>query len=346
MSHTYAEIKGQPDAWAATLPAAREAWGRIARDVTLEPGTRLLLVGCGTSLYLAQAAAHAMQEATGRQAAAVPASEVFLSPASTIPAGAPLLAFVISRSGETSEGVLAAEHLARSGAAVVAVTCRPQSTLARCTEHVVGLAHADERSVVMTQSFTSMLLALQAIAAIVAGDAGLAAQLDRLPALGRDGMAAAEATAEQLADNLELDSFVFLGLGPNYGLAQEATLKLKEMTQTVCEAYNPLEFRHGPISVVRPGTAVVILEGEREREYIADVERDVRALGAHVTAIAPYAGEGVDASVTLPPDLGDLARGVLYMPVLQLLAYRRATTRGLDPDRPRHLEQVVVLEQS
>jgi glucosamine--fructose-6-phosphate aminotransferase (isomerizing) len=346
MTHTYEEITAQPDAWAATLPAAREAWSRIAPDLSLEPGTRVLLVGCGTSLYLAQAAAQAMQEVTGHQAAAVPGSEVFLSPATTIPAGAPVLAFVISRSGETSEAVLAAEHLTRAGAAVVAVTCRPQSALAGTTEHVVGLPHADERSVVMTQSFTSMLLALQAIAAMIAGDAELAAQLDRLPELGRAGMPAAEATAEQLARNLDLDTFIFLGLGPNYGLAQEATLKLKEMTQTVCEAYNPLEFRHGPISVVRPGTAIVLLEGERERDYIADVERDVRALGAHVAALAPYAAEAVDTSLTLPAGLGDTARGVLYMPALQLLAYRRATARGLDPDRPRHLEQVVVLEQS
>jgi glucosamine--fructose-6-phosphate aminotransferase (isomerizing) len=346
MSHTYDEIKGQPDAWAATLPAAREAWSRIAPELTLEPGLRLLLVGCGTSLYLAQAAAQAMQEVTGHQAAAVPGSEVFLSPASTIPAGAPVLAFVISRSGETSEAILAAEHLARAGAAVVAVTCRPQSPLARAAAHVVGLPHADERSVVMTQSFTSMLLALQAIAAAIAGDAALAAQLDRLPELGRTGMAAAEATAEQLGRNLELESFIFLGLGPSYGLAQEATLKLKEMTQLVCEAYNPLEFRHGPISVVRPGTAVVLLEGERERDYIADVQRDVSGHGAHVAALAPYAIDGADTSLTLPAGLGDVARGVLYLPALQLLAYRRATTLGLDPDRPRHLEQVVVLEQS
>jgi glucosamine--fructose-6-phosphate aminotransferase (isomerizing) len=259
----------------------------------------------------------------------------------------PLVAFVISRSGTTSEAVRAAQHLAARGAgtSVVAITCREDSALAAAAEHVVALPHVVEQSVVMTQSFTSMLLALQSIAALIAGDAELEAQLDRVPELGRAGMDQAEAVARRLGEDLALDTFIFLGLGPGYGLAQEATLKLKEMTQTPCEAYNPLEFRHGPISVVRPGTAVVLLEGERERDYMPDVERDVRELGAHVTTVAPYGGDGVDASVQLPAGLADIARGVLYMPALQLLAFHRATARDLDPDRPRHLAHVVLLPQ-
>jgi glucosamine--fructose-6-phosphate aminotransferase (isomerizing) len=277
----------------------------------------------------------------------VPGSEVFVSPSTTIPPGVPLVAFVISRSGTTSEAVRAAEHLTARGAgtSVVAITCREDSALAATAEHVVALPHVVEQSVVMTQSFTSMLLALQLIAALIAGDVELEAQLDRVPELGRAGMEQAETVARRLGEDLALDTFIFLGLGPSYGLAQEATLKLKEMTQTPCEAYNPLEFRHGPISVVRAGTAVVLLEGERERDYMPDVERDVRELGAHVTTVAPYGGDGVDAAVRLPSDLADIARGVLYMPALQLLAFHRATARDLDPDRPRHLEHVVLLPQ-
>ncbi len=137
---------------------------------------------------------------------------------------------------------------------------------------------------------------------------------------------------------------IFLGLGPNEGLAEEATLKLKEMTQSPCEAYNPLEFRHGPISIVDERTLVMLFEGVREEAYLADVERDLKRHGAHVVAVGPHAANGADERLVIGAGLSDLARCVLYLPVAQLFAYNRALAKGLDPDRPRNLNQVVVLD--
>jgi glucosamine--fructose-6-phosphate aminotransferase (isomerizing) len=289
-----------------------------------------------------------MQERTGRPATAVPASEVFLSPASTVPAGVPLVAFVLSRSGSTSEAVLAARHLREHvpAARIVSVSCRPDSELARHAHLAIELPDAAERSVVMTRSFTSMLLALGLIAATIGGDGDAVRELERLPALGRDGMADAEAFAERLGEDTGLDAFVYLGLGPNHGLAQEATLKLKEMTQVPCEAYSPLEFRHGPISMIEPGSAVVLLGGSREEDYLPDLERDLARHGAHVAKVSPHGSAVADTVLRLPAGLSDVARGPLYLPPVQLLAYYRARAIGLNPDQPRNLDQVVVLERA
>jgi glucosamine--fructose-6-phosphate aminotransferase (isomerizing) len=341
VSHTYREIVSQPDTWERALAAAADSWDPHA--LGLGGAERFLTIGAGTSFYLAQAAAHVLQERTGRPATAVPASEIFLSTASTVP-DEPLVAFVFSRSGSTSEAVLAARHLREHArqARVVALSCRPGSALAAHAHLAIEIPAADERSVVMTRSFTSMLLALGVVAATIAGD-GLG-ELERLPALGRAAMDDAEAFGEQLGADTDLDSFVYLGLGPNFGLAQEATLKLKEMTQVPCEAYNPLEFRHGPISIVEPGSAVVLLGGSREEPYLPDLERELAHHGAHVARISPYPSDIAAASLLLPPDLPDVARGPLYLPPVQLLAYHRARTLGLDPDAPRNLDQVVVLD--
>lgn len=116
------------------------------------------------------------------------------------------------------------------------------------------------------------------------------------------------------------------------------------MTQTPCEAYNPLEFRHGPISTVGAGTAVVLLEGLRERAYMAAIESDVKRFGAYVAVLAPYQAANADLALGLPEDFSDIARGVLYLPALQFLAYHRALALGLNPDRPRNLRQVVLLD--
>ena len=153
-----------------------------------------------------------------------------------------------------------------------------------------------------------------------------------------------EAFARDLGRRADLRRVIYLGLGPNFGLAAEATLKLKEMTQVECEPYNPLEFRHGAISTVRDDTVVVFIAGERERAYIPDAEADVKRHGAFVATVAPYLSGHASAAVVLPEGLSDIARCALYLPPLQLLAHERALLLGLDPDAPRNLGHVVVLD--
>jgi glucosamine--fructose-6-phosphate aminotransferase (isomerizing) len=345
LSHAYDETMNQPNAWSRALQTVPDQWDHVASTAGIAAGTPLLFVGSGTSLYIARVAARSAQELTGHTARAVPASEVFLSPESSIVRDSPPLAFVISRSGATSEALLAADFLREQvpGAIVVGVTCNGETELARRSHYVIELPDAAERAIVMTQSFTTMVLALQVIAARIAGNTAALAELDRLPELGRQLMRGAEEFGRTLATDSRLDTFVYLGLGPNYGLAEEATLKLKEMTQTPCESHNPLEFRHGPISIVRPGTATVVLEGLRERRYIEEVKADVQKLGAYVAVISPTEGTSGDLVLRLPDGLSDVSRCVLYMPPLQLTAYHRACALGLDPDRPRNLDAVVVL---
>lgn len=345
MSYALDEILSQPETWARTLATVPEQWRRGAGQVPLAADTHVLFIGCGTSYYLAQTAAHAFQEITGYESRAIPGSEVFLSPASLVPRRFPLLAFVISRSGTSSEAVLAARYLRDCGAAVrtVGVTCSPATELAAASDHVITLLHADDQSVVMTRSFTNMLLALQVVATMVAGAETLRAELDRLPALLRPRLAEMGDFAHALGNRGDLRRFIYLGLGPNYGLAAEATLKLKEMTQVECEPYNPLEFRHGAISMVREDTAAVFLAGCRERAYIGDVEADVKWYGATVATIAPYSSDHADLSIQLPDGLADVTRSVLYLPPVQLLAHERSLRLGYDPDAPRSLEHVVVL---
>jgi glucosamine--fructose-6-phosphate aminotransferase (isomerizing) len=347
VSKTYSEIRQQPAVWKSVLATASSQWASIAEHVTVSEDTQLLFVGSGTSFYLAQAAAHAAQELTGRTSHAVPSADVFLSPASSVPDRVPLLAFLISRSGRTSEALLAAELLRsqRAQATVVALSCVADSPLAARAHHAIALEEVHEESIVMTQSFTSILLALQIVAATIAADETLQEQLHGLPGWAASGMRDSEVFARRLGEDRTLSDFVYLGVGSYFGLAQEATLKLTEMTQTRCAAYNSLEFRHGPISTVKRGTVVVLLGAQRDSAYIDALVRDLAGYGAFVAAIAPPGvGAGADQTLPMPGELDDLARSLLYMPALQLIAYHRAAALGLDPDAPRNLGHVVVLD--
>ncbi len=344
MSLTHDEILNQPRAWADALSRIPVAWEEIAAsiDTTVE---HALFMGSGTSLYIAQTAAQSFMEITGVTASAIPTSESFLSAQSTVPRSGTVLAFVISRSGTTSEALLAIDYLRANLPHVrtIGVTCNSGTELARRSEFCIELPVATERSVVMTQSFTTMLLALQIVAASVAGDDDLMVSLSGLPEAFAAQLGDVDALASRLGGSREYDLTITLGLGPNQGIAEEGTLKLKEMTQDACEAYNPLEFRHGPISIIDERSLVLLLEGQREAAYLPDLERDLQQYGSKVVAIGPHEGIGIDRLV-IGKDLGDLARCVLYIPFLQLFAYYRALANGLDPDRPRNLNQVVVLD--
>lgn len=345
MSQTHTEILRQPESWRTTLSLVPNIWAGIADAIGTDDVAHILLMGSGTSLYIAQAAAHTMMELTGIPSTAVPPSEVFLSPASTIPRQGKVVAFVISRSGTTSEALLAAAHLREHSPHVVTVgvTCNAGTPLEERCDQCIALPHATEKAVVMTQSFTTMLLALQVVAALVGKQPSFLDELATLPGAFDAGLANADDLAQRLAADRSWDTAIFLGLGAYRGLAEEGTLKLKEMTQTVCEAYNPLEFRHGPISIVDEETLIVMMEGQREAAYLADIQADTKRYGARVIAIGPHTGDGPDQRLVVGQGISDLARAVLYIPVVQLLAFHRAMALGIDPDQPRNLGQVVVL---
>jgi hypothetical protein len=66
---------------------------------------------------------------------------------------------------------------------------------------------------------------------------------------------------------------------------------------------------------------------------------DMHALGGRIFSIGSQ-----DADVTFGAELPELVRNVLYLPTLQLMAFHRAVAKGLDPDNPTNLVQVIHLD--
>jgi glucosamine--fructose-6-phosphate aminotransferase (isomerizing) len=129
-----------------------------------------------------------------------------------------------------------------------------------------------------------------------------------------------------------------LGSGPRYGLACEVNLKMKEMTLTHSEPFHMLEFRHGPKAMVGKSAAVIGLLSEENREYESAVLAEMGQLDGQTLTLAE-----TEADVTFASGLPKAVRNVLYLPVLQLMAYHRAIAKGLDPDKPTNLDAVVKL---
>jgi glucosamine--fructose-6-phosphate aminotransferase (isomerizing) len=345
-AHTWQEILSQPQTWRATLEAF--AGSRAALESFLARATfdQIITVGCGSTHYLAQTAAAALTHRTGLPAWPRAASELWLFPG-TVPSGRTLL-LPISRSGTTTETLRALERFRGGmGGPALAVSCYPSSPLVQAADFALVSPAAQEESVAQTRSFTSMLLLTQALTAVLAQDQIALERLHRLPQALEDLLGRAGDRPREVGRDLDLQRIFFLGGGPFYGLANEAMLKTKEMSLSHAEAYHPLEFRHGPMSMVDEHALVVGLLSDTALEEELRVLRDMEALGARILALiedgSALADWRADQVVELRSGLGEWERGPLCLVVLQLLAYHRAIAKGLDPDRPRNLTAVVEL---
>ncbi|ANS63201.1 putave phosphosugar isomerase [Streptomyces lincolnensis] len=247
MTHVEDELASQPECWSRAAAEAVEHGG-----VLPAPGERVAIVGCGTSYFMAQAAA-ALREGSGQ-------GETDAFAASEFPLGRAYDRVVaLTRSGTTTE-VLDLLGELKGGSRTTAITADPDTPVMDAADEVVVLDFADERSVVQTRFATTALTLLRA---------HLGLHDDTVVADARTALGPA------LPDGLvECAQFTFLGRGWTVGLAHEAGLKMREASLAWTEAYPAMEYRHGPISITTRGTATWML-GDAP-EGLAD---QVRATG-------------------------------------------------------------------
>jgi len=322
------------DAIAAALEAARAAPGELLER--LAGARRIIITGAGSSCYIARIAAAAMRETCRLPAVAAPLSELLLRPAGVL-AAAPAAAqpvIVVSRSGTTSEAIEVVRRMASAGHPTWTVTGHPDSPMAKASGIALVSPLAAERSIVMTRSFGSMTALLLRLAARLAPDARFAADLDALPAAwGSTSASVDRALALAATDPTRV---VIIAGGAAEGLGQEAVLKLTETSRIPANHWEPFEFRHGPMSVCEPGMLVVGVLGGEASAAEGRVLDEAAAHGATTWALGPGdPGAG----------LGPIARLPLQLVPLQALALALALRRGTDPEAPRHLAQVVVLDE-
>lgn len=250
-TRTDAEIASQPAVWALAAALSADAGPLLAA-----PGERLLVLGCGTSAFVAASIA-ALRERAGL-------GMTDWAYASELPAGRSYDRVVaLTRSGTTTE-VLEALGTVEAGRRVVltAVADSPAGALA---DDVVLLDFADETSVVQTRFPTATLV-------LARGAFGEAVD-------GLVGAAESALAAPMPVDVADVDHFVYLGRGWTLGLAHEAALKIREAAQAHAESYPALDYRHGPIALAGARSLVWVFG-----DVPARLAEDIAATGATVVA--------------------------------------------------------------
>ncbi|MCF7875838.1 SIS domain-containing protein [Candidatus Bipolaricaulota bacterium] len=347
-AETKREIKQQPEIWKETLERLREISSELVERFHHLDYEKLVFFGSGTSYYLAQTAASTFRHFTGLETEAAPSSEILLFPETYLSADdkRKTICCSFSRSGKTSETVKATKFVNNNfNLPVYGFTCYEKSPLAEATEFTVKFPEAKEESVVMTKSFTSMLIGvIQAASALETEHT-----IDSLPQLGNGLLGNYFKLAKKIFNSHIYDRFVFLGGGPLYGIASESMLKLKEMALETTEVFHPLEYRHGPKSTADKETLVTLYLSDSGCEQEVKLIPELKELEASVVTIGEGLSESVeknsDYTVELSTNLGEFARTPLYLPFAQILGLQLALNKDLDPDSPKNLTQVVELAE-
>ncbi len=353
-AHTLREIAQQPVTWLGT--AAAVASDRVRLDEVLERAGihartgSLVLTGSGSSLYAGECLALPLQAALRVPAQALPAGLLLTHPECLPPTG-PFLVVSFARSGNSPESRAVLDSLLAGdvrGRHLV-ITCNRAGALATASagnprvDAVVLDEQTEDQSLVMTSSFTNMVLAGSFLTATRRADA----YARRAEAVARAAAGLLEHEGDTLARLARggFRSAVYLGSGCRIGSAHEAGLKMLEMTAgrvpTLTESF--LGLRHGPMSAVHDHTLIVAFLSSDEvvRAYEVDLlgELDRKELGTRKLIVGSRVPSGLatrpeDVIVECGDRLADEDLVLLDVVVGQILAFFRCLHEGLRPDSP------------
>jgi glucosamine--fructose-6-phosphate aminotransferase (isomerizing) len=345
---TAQEILSQPATWVETTRQFEQNAELDTAFVNLSPDEPWLFVACGSSYYLSRTIAAQWAKLLRVACTAVPASEFLFAPDEVLRRSDARHVVLVSRSGKTTEVLRAAEWLkANTAVRTLGVTCSDDSVLQDLCTHVLKFPWADEKSMVMTRSFTSILLLFERLGAKFVGDSGLVSALDALPEKTVAWLAANADKIRAFGTKRRYADFVFLGQGAHYWLAQEAALKMTEMSSSYAQSYHTLEFRHGPKSIASKDTLITFFLSDGAAEEESLLVAELKKLGAAIFVIAnratPALRRDADLLIELGLDEPEYARLALAAIPAQLLGLAVGLRKGLNPDVPKNLTRAVVL---
>lgn len=315
---------------------------------------RIQLVACGTSFYAAQVGRYVIEQMTGIPVETDLASE-YRYRASTVREGT--LTVAISQSGETIDTLFAVRHAMERGARGLAMVNTQGSSIGLACHAECRLMAGPEVGVASTKAFSAQMAALFLLGLALAQEqmtmsgqmlAQCAEELLSTPAYVEQTLAVSAAVEKIAAKIFEVPALSFIGRGPQWPVACEGALKVKELAYLFAEAYAGGEMKHGPIALIDDQLITVVLAPRDSYfEKTASNVAEIRARGGKILAVG---AEGDSELAALSdyfigiPQVPSLIQPFITAIPMHLLGYWIAERRGHDIDQPRNLAKSVTVE--
>lgn len=358
MVHTPKEIRQQPGSWAKTIDLLderkEELTAFLGRAGLRNGGSATVIsAGAGSSEFIGSATQSILQTGFQRQVISTPtthlvthARDVFLPDHEYV-----LISF--ARSGNSPESVATYNEANKYAEKLnhIVITCNRHGALAGKTKSdsnavcVLLPEETNDRSLVMTSSFSSMALAAAGLAWLD--------KFDDFKTISDSLIKAAERVFSSygnvIADfaSIPFTRACYLGSNTLFGTMQECQLKMLEMSDgkvaTRFESF--LGLRHGPQVFVDSDCVVIaaLATDESVRRYELDLLHELRSKnqGCGVLTICDRKNAEIDETSThvieLFPDepgVPDQFRVMTDVIVGQIIATIKCLQLGLRPDTP------------
>ncbi len=351
------EIYEQPVVVAQTLRSyLRPLEAQVAlpdMEFDLSTVERVVIVACGTASYVGMIGKYWIEGLARVPVEVDVASEYRYRDPVLLPN---TLGLVISQSGETADTLAALRHMKAAGVTTGGIINVPTSSMAREVDLLLPTHAGPEIGVASTKAFTCQLAVMAALATNLArakgrlaDEADVVGHLQQVP----EAMSAAlahdeeiEAMAPKIAAARDV---LYLGRGPEFPLALEGALKLKEISYIHAEGYASGEMKHGPIALIDDAVPLIVIapSGPLFDKTVSNMQ-EAQARGAQVVLVSDaegiaQAGENTIATIEMPK-VHPLIAPLVYAVPVQLLAYHVAVVKGTDVDQPRNLAKSVTVE--
>lgn len=267
------------------------------------------------------------------------------------------LVIVVSQSGETADTLEALLIAKQNGNDTLGIVNTKGSTIARESKMVLYTEAGQEIAVATTKAYSAQVALLSLIALNLSCKKNLIDKKEMLDIL-RDVKKLPDYIEEllnrrdeykKIAEEIkDYNDIFFIGRGVDYALAQEGSLKLKEISYTHSEAYAAGELKHGTISLIENKTPViaVITDDDIALKTISNV-KEVKSRGANVICITnknlSNDSNLYDEKIVIPK-VNDLFEPLLAVIPLQMIAYELAKLKECSIDKPRNLAKSVTVE--
>src|SRR3989344_1608053 len=308
----------------------------------IKGSSRVLLLGCGTAGHVGETARYFFTQIAGKQVSFVSPSEFDLY-APFI--GKDTLVVAISQSGETADVLDAVTRAKASGASILSVLNSRGSSLERVGDFNFLINAGPEIAVASTKATSSQLATLFLLAYAVRGELakGKRIVLETVAQINEWLNPKFLEHVKRVANSLATSEHIYvIGRSYNYPIALEAALKIQEISYIHAEGFAGGEIKHGPIALITLGTTVIALvhEGKGKADILNNIA-ELRARGAYVVGISEDRHDSFDDWIHIPS--GENIAPIVSLIPMHLVAYYLATSRLLDPDKPRNLAKSVTV---
>jgi glucosamine--fructose-6-phosphate aminotransferase (isomerizing) len=342
LDRLFSEINEQPSVVGRLLADQRAAVESVAHTIREREPSAIVLVARGSSDNAAVYGRYLLEVCNHRLTSLAAPSGL------TLYGSGPRLdrtvVIGVSQSGQGEDVLAYVSEARRQGAPTIAIVNDEDSPLAHTAESVLACLAGPELSVPATKTVTAQMTLLAMLSVALDNTNAPADPLADLSAALEVAVAmrgAAAGLARSLAST-RVGSVI--GRGFAFPPALEIALKLKETSYTRAEPFSAADFLHGPVALVDPSYAAVLVDvGGHSSQSALELARAIRERGGQPALLRAGQLESLDADVpgvALRAPLAEPFAPIVALVLGQLLAIELALALGLDPARPRGLRKV------